>query len=217
VSGVLGVLTSPALADDYSDLPPDDLLRACADLRNAAAWNEFIRRFHTVIYTAVLRTGRRYAQFQRSLCDDLVQETYLRLSTRNAKALREFVPRHPGSEFRYVQVIAIRVTQDYCKRKDFRHLEEFAAGQPDIPAPGKAEWLALKTAVSDLLRKRATARECQIFGLHYLQGMTAKEIAAIPGMGLGVKGVESALGRLKRLMQENLGPGKGNSPAESLF
>jgi len=38
--------------------------------------------------------------------------------------------------------------------------------------------------------------------------MTAKEIAAIPEMGLSVKGVESVLVRLKRLIQENLDPGK---------
>jgi len=180
----------------------------CADLRDAAAWDEFIRRFHAAIYAAVLRTGRRYAQFRRGLCDDLVQETYLKLSAHSAKALREFVPRHSGSAFCYVQVIAIRVTRDYCKRKDFRNIQELPADPPDLAAPDKTEWLALKAAILDLLRKRATARDCQIFGLHHLQGMTAKEIAAIPGMGLTVKGVESALTRLRRLIQENLNPGE---------
>jgi RNA polymerase sigma factor (sigma-70 family) len=208
VSSIPDVLRSPALAHDYSDLTGEELLRVCADLRDAAAWDEFIRRFHAAIYAAVLRTGRRYAQFHRCLCDDLVQETYLRLSSHKAKALREFVPRHPGSAFCYVQVIAIRVTHDYCKKKDFRRMQELPADPPDLAAPDKTEWLALKAAVGDLLRKHATARDCQIFGLHHLQGMTAKEIAAIPGMGLTVKGVESALSRLKRLIQENLGPGK---------
>jgi DNA-directed RNA polymerase specialized sigma24 family protein len=58
------------------------------------------------------------------------------------------------------------------------------------------------------LRKHATERDCQIFGLHYLAGMTTKEIAAIPGMGLTVKGVESVLVRLKRFIQENLNSGE---------
>jgi RNA polymerase sigma-70 factor, ECF subfamily len=208
VSDIQGVLISAALADDYCDLTPEELLRVCADLRDAAAWNEFIRRFQAAIYAAVLRTGCRYAQFHRGLCDDLVQETYLRLSAHSAKALREFVPRHPGSAYCYVQVIAIRVTRDYCKKKDFRNMQELPPDKPDIAAPDKTEWLALKAAVGELLRKHATARDCQIFGLHHLQGMTAKEIAAIPGMGLTVKGVESALLRLRRLIQENLDPGK---------
>lgn len=204
MSSVLDVLTSPALANNYSDLPPDDLLRLCADLRNFAAWDEFIRRFHTVIYSAILRTGRRYAQFDRGLCDDLAQDTYLRLSAKDAKALREFVPQYPGSAFCYVQVIAVRVTKDHCKRKDFLRTEELPPDPPDTVAPDKAEWRALKLAVADVLRKHASRRDRQIFGLHFWQGMTAKEIAAIPGIGLTMKGVEAVMVRLKRLIQEKL-------------
>jgi RNA polymerase sigma-70 factor, ECF subfamily len=208
VSGITDVLRSAALAHNYSDLTGEELLRVCADLRDAVAWDEFIRRFHTAIYRVVLRTGRRYAQFHPGLCDDLVQETYLRLAAHEAKALREFVPRHAGSAFCYVQVIAIRVTLDGCKRKDFRCIQELPPDPPDIAAPDKAEWLAMKAEIADFLRKQASARDCQIFGFHFLQGMTAKEIAAIPGMELTVKGVESALARLKRLIQENFDHGK---------
>jgi hypothetical protein len=44
-------------------------------MRDALAWDEFIRRFRAPIFGAVLRTGQRYAQFNGGLCDDLVQET----------------------------------------------------------------------------------------------------------------------------------------------
>lgn len=208
MSSIPDVLRSPALAPDYSGLSGEELLRVCADLRDAVAWDEFIRRFHGAIYTAVLRTGRRYERFHRGLCDDLVQETYLRLSANKARALLDFVPRHPGSACCYLQVIAQRVTHDYCKKKDFRRLYEFPPEPPDIAAPDKTEWLSLKSEVVDVLRKHASVRDCQIFGLHYLAGMTAKEIAAIPGFGLTVKGVESVLVRLKLLIQEKLDPDK---------
>lgn len=208
MSSIPDVVRSAALAHDYSDLTGEELLRVCADLRDATAWDEFIRRFHAAIYAAVLRTGRRYAQFQRGLCDDLVQETYLRLAAREAKALREFVPRHPGSACCYLQVIAVRVTHDCCKKKDFHRLQELPVDPPDVAAPDKTEWLARKTELGDLLRKHATARDCQIFWLHYGQGMTAKEIAALASIGLTVKGVESVLLRLKGLIQENFDPGK---------
>jgi hypothetical protein len=39
-------------------------------------------------------------------------------------------------------------------------------------------------------------RDRQIFWLHYRHGMTARAIAAIPGIGLAQKGVESVLKRL---------------------
>jgi RNA polymerase sigma factor (sigma-70 family) len=208
VSSIPDVLLSPALAHDYSDLSGEELLRVCADLRNAAAWDELIRRFHAPIYAAVLRTGQRYAQFQRSLCDDLVQETYLRLAPHQAKALREFVPRHTGSACRYLQVIAVRVTHDCCKKNDFRRLQELPVDPPDIAAPDKTEWLAWLAEIGDMLREHATARDCQIFRLYYLQGMRAKEIAALASIGLTVKGVESVVVRLKRLIQEYFGGGE---------
>ena len=177
-------------------------------MRDAAAWDEFIRRFRVPIFGAVLRTGQRYEQFPRGLCDDLVQETYLRLAAHNAKALRDFEPRHPGSASCYVCVIAIRVTQDYCKKKDFRRLQQLPPDPPDIPAPPEAEWLARWAQIDALLQKHATARDCQIFRLRHMQGMTDREIAAIPAMQLSEKGVGAVLLRLRRLIQEKLDPGK---------
>src|SRR5580700_1446227 len=203
VSRTQGVLLSPQLAKDYNDLSPEELLCVCADLRDGAAWDEFIRRFHATTYAAVLRTGRRYTQFRRGLCDDLVQETYLKLSADGAKALREFVPRHAGSAYCYVQVVAIRVTHDWCRKKDFRSLQELPPDAPDIAAPDETEWLAQKAEIAGLLRKLATPRDCRIFWLYYVQGATAREIAGVPCMGLTVKGVEGVLVRLKCLIQEN--------------
>jgi len=211
VPGIPAVLRSAALELDYRDLAAEELLRTCADLRDRSAWDELIHRFHGLIYGAVLRTGRRYERFPRDLCDDLVQETYVRLAAHGAKALRDFVPRQPGSAFRYLQVIAIRVTQDACKKKDFQRIEELPADPPDRFASDKTEWLALKAQIDDILRRHATLRDCQIFRLHYLHGMTAKEIAGIGALELTVKGVESALLRLTRLIQENLGEGKRES------
>ena len=52
-------------------------------------------------------------------------------------------------------------------------------------------------------------RLAEILGtLHYLRGMTAKEIAALPCMELTIKGVESVLMRLKRVIQENTAYGQ---------
>jgi RNA polymerase sigma-70 factor (ECF subfamily) len=44
-------------------------------------------------------------------------------------------------------------------------------------------------------------RDHAIFWLYYSQGLTAKEIAALPDIKLGVKGVESVLLRLTRRLK----------------
>ena len=47
-------------------------------------------------------------------------------------------------------------------------------------------------------------RDRTVFWLYYRQGLTAKEIAALPSTGLTVKGVESAILRLKSLVREKV-------------
>lgn len=199
------MLRSPELAYDYRDFTDDELLRVCGDLRNADAWEEFIRRFHGPIHTAIWRAGRRYAKFQQHMYDDLEQDTYFRLSAGGARALRDFVPRRPGSAIAYLQVIAMRVTLDYCKRKDFRRLQELPPAAADVPAPERTHWLARLSEVNSLLDQQAAPRDRQIFRLCHVQGLTAREIAAIECFGLSVKGVESALARLRKVIQENFG------------
>lgn len=46
-----------------------------------------------------------------------------------------------------------------------------------------------------------TSRDYTIFWLHYGKGLTAKAISCVPSIGLSVKGVESALLRLNRLVR----------------
>jgi DNA-directed RNA polymerase specialized sigma24 family protein len=49
-------------------------------------------------------------------------------------------------------------------------------------------------------------RDRTIFWLHYRQGLTATQIAAIPTLNLTVKGVESTLWRLKELVKHRMSP-----------
>lgn len=198
------MLRSAELAKEHREYTAEELLRVCADLGDSHAWELFIGRFHPVICATVVRTGRRYAQFQSDLCGDLVQEVYLKLSANNAKALREFVPRHAGSAFGYVQVIAVRVTHDCLKSKGFRKNPETAIEPPDVPAPDETEWRQLTREIDECLRRTSVARDRHVFWLYYRQGMTAGEIAAIPAIGLSVKGVESLIQRLNILIRENL-------------
>jgi RNA polymerase sigma-70 factor (ECF subfamily) len=57
-------------------------------------------------------------------------------------------------------------------------------------------------------------RDRLIFWLYYQQGMSAKDIAALPTVGLTAKGVESAIFRLTRLVREQIADFR-SQPSES--
>jgi hypothetical protein len=43
-----------------------------------------------------------------------------------------------------------------------------------------------------------------IFWLYFRQGLSTREIASLPGIGLGAKGVGSVIERLKRSIREQI-------------
>lgn len=47
-------------------------------------------------------------------------------------------------------------------------------------------------------------RDRMIFWVYFHQGMTTREIASLPGIGLGAKGVGSVIERLKRSIRERV-------------
>jgi RNA polymerase sigma-70 factor (ECF subfamily) len=54
-------------------------------------------------------------------------------------------------------------------------------------------------------------RDSAIFWLYYQQGWTAKDISELPYIDLQVKGVESALLRLTRIVRACLGGSRGTA------
>ena len=71
--------------------------------------------------------------------------------------------------------------------------------QPFRAEDVEMERTVLFAELDDLLRSAAgptAQRDRTLFWLYYLQGLTADEIAGLPGSGLTAKGVESALRRV---------------------
>lgn len=197
------------MSNRYREVTLEELLRICADLDDSEAWDELIGRVHGMVFGIVRRTGLRYAGFQLDLCDDLEQSVYLHLAGNNGQALRRFIPQHPGSGFGYVKKIAAHVAHDCMRSKGFGRLPGSGEDLPDRGKPDKTEAVIFTREIDTFLRENVSERDRQIFWLHHLQRMTAKEIAAIPAFGLTEAGVESVLGRFKRLIKEKFGPGKG--------
>lgn len=199
------------LANDYKELSAEELLSACANLGDIRAWEEFIRRFHIVVHATVARTARRYLTDPRTLSDDLEQEVFVKFSANGGEVLRRFAPRDPGSAFGYVKVIAARVVHDYFRSQQSKGLQEPAASAESIPATDDVDRRMIVRDIDDFLRKDANERDRQIFWLYYVNGMTAREIAALPGIEINAKGVESVLVRLGRSIRQFLGRGEGKA------
>jgi RNA polymerase sigma-70 factor, ECF subfamily len=100
---------------ERAELP--ELLRACAEGRDPAAWREFFARFHNVIASTVIRSCTSSGKTQPELVDDLIQDTYIKLCAQSCQALRQFTPDHPDAIFGYLPRVAHSVVLDYFRSK----------------------------------------------------------------------------------------------------
>ena len=210
--------TSRSTSVDYSTLRAAELIEACAR-GESAAWQEFIRRFNRIIAVTAARTARRWGETSPQLIDDLVQDTYLKLCAHRGRVLREFQFEHEDAIFGFLKVVTANVVNDRFKglHTDKRggnrvsgplegeDSHRSASGPAGLAAPESA---LLMEQVDTCLRANAPPetnnRDRTIFWLYYRQGMTAREITGLPGIGLSLKGVESTLHRLVQLVRTHL-------------
>ena len=57
---------------DFAPRSTEELVLKCVESGDAAAWEEFIRRFHPPIARVALRVARRWGACTPQLIDDLV-------------------------------------------------------------------------------------------------------------------------------------------------
>jgi RNA polymerase sigma-70 factor (ECF subfamily) len=194
-----------------------------------------VRRFRPVIAGTAMRTARRFGESAPELIDDLVQETYLRICANRCRILREFQPENADAIFGWLKTIAFSVVHDHFRgglaakrgagRRDAAldsYVESAVAGREALP---QIERQILLREIDEHLaaapEPTTQERDRQMFWLYYRHGMTARAIAAIPGIGLTQKGVESAIQRLtnyvrRRMVDVKLQGPTGKSSANSL-
>jgi len=220
---------------NWTSLTPEELIGACVESGDPAAWEEFVCRFRPVIAGTVMRTVRRFGESAPQLLDDLIQETYLKICANRCRVLREFKPQGADAVFGLMKTVAFSVAQDHfrgglaAKRGAGRrempletYIESAMAGREAMP-PAEREILLreIDEQLATVSEPAARDRDRQIFWLYYRHGMTARAIALIPGIGLTQKGVESAIVRLTnhvraRLADIKLAGPEGKSSATSL-
>src|SRR6266496_3825378 len=99
----------------YSSLSLKDVVCLCAGPCDDEAWEEFVSRVGKPISLTVMRTASLWGEPSRSLVEDLVQTTYLKLWEDGCRLLRDFAIQHPEAILGYLKKIAANTTHDYFK------------------------------------------------------------------------------------------------------
>ena len=200
----------------YERLTPDQLLAEC--FKGAAeGWTEFTRRSHVLIRRVALRTARNWGETSRDVIEDLVQETYIKLFADQCSVLKKFTSTNTEAFAGFLKVVTVNVVHDY-----FRSTRVAAKGSPvelgsavielNTSTAEQNDLSILLEEVDGVLLMNVSERERSIFWLYYRHGFTSAQIAAIPTIELTVKGVESVIFRLTKLVKEKL-----SSDLEKLF
>ncbi len=212
-------MSSAARPTRYSSLSLKDIVCLCAGPRDDEAWEEFVSRVGKPISLTIIRTAALWGEPSRSLVEDLVQVTYIKLWEDGCRLLRDFAIQHPEAILGYIKKIAANSTHDY-----FKHRRSQASGgeTPHVSTSdvdpeagegvhGSQERIAFGVFLSQIdehlkccLNEPDQERDRMIFWLYFRQGMSTKEIASLPTVGLGAKGVGSVIERLKHCLRETV-------------
>jgi RNA polymerase sigma-70 factor (ECF subfamily) len=198
------------------------LARICAYSTKAPEWGEFVRLVTPVVALTARRISLLWSDESGFTVSEIVQEVFLKLCEDERRILREFEDRGNDSFFKLMRMITASVSTDHFRRtraeKRGGRLGAVPLESPlieeelcDGEAIRAVEWPTLIAQLDGLLRlypDTVSARDRNLFWMYYRQGMTAQAIARIPAMGLGAKGVESALLRLVRLLRQTIANGK---------
>jgi len=166
-----------------------------------------------------MRTASRWGEPSRSLVEDLVQVTYLKLWEGGCRLLRDFAVQRPDAILGYLKKTAANATHDYFKHG---HSQSTGGDEPHVstsdiePEAGKQAHGSQETIVFEVFLNEIDEhlkhclsgpdqeRDRMIFWLYFQQGMSTKEIDSLPTIGLGAKGVGSVIERLKHGIREQI-------------
>jgi DNA-directed RNA polymerase specialized sigma24 family protein len=203
----------------YSSLSLTEVVCLCGESGDDDAWEEFVSRVGQPISLTIMRTASLWGEPSRFLVEDLVQLTYVKLWEDGCGLLRDFALQHPEAVLGYLKRMAANVTHDHFKHD---HSQTSDGNKPHVstndiePETGKEvrgsqESIAFSIflkEVDEYLKICLTGcdqeRDRLIFWLYFRQGMSTKEIACLPNIRLGAKGVGSVIERVKQAIREQI-------------
>jgi RNA polymerase sigma factor (sigma-70 family) len=164
-------------------------------------------------------TASLWGKPSRFLVEDLIQITYLKLWEGGSRLLRDFAIQRPEAILGYLKKTAANATHDYFKHG---HSQSCGGENPHVSSSdvdpeagkevhgsqGRIAFEVLLNEIDEHLKQCLTGsdreRDRMIFWLYFQQGMSTKEIASLPTIGLGTKGVGSVIERLKHGIRDQI-------------
>jgi RNA polymerase sigma-70 factor, ECF subfamily len=191
----------------YSSLSLKDLVCLCAGPLDDEAWEEFVSRVGRPISLTIMWTASQWGERSRSVVQDLVHDTYIKLWKDSCRLLRDFAIQHPDEAIlRYIKKTAANTTHDYFRKHGaarYRMIDNY-----DATIDIDLNFTVLLKEIDEHLKHCLIApdheRDRTIFWLYFRRGMSTKEIASLPTIGLSAKGVGSVIERLKHCLRERI-------------
>ena len=199
-----------------------ELVADCVNRSNAKAWETLIGRLTPwVAQTAACCASNGHVA-SRETIEDLTQDALLKLCRDNFSILREVIDKPDNVVEAFVKVTVGNLIRDEFRKErslrrrptaGFISAADLHGHFIDERPAAAIERDVLIREIDEILKRNLTgphaSRDRRVFWLFFRHEMTAKAIAAVPGIGLSDKGVESALLRLKILVKEELMQPKG--------
>jgi len=195
------------------DLDAAELVRQCArDLQNEELWQQFYSRYKRKILLFLLRafrmTGGHSDEFVR-FADDWLQEVFTKLVQNEGHVIRSFRGTTEVSVNAFLASIALSIVVDQLRSQSalrrraqvvpLDQLQDVSSPRVDPVARFSAllELIDVEKALRTDEESKNPERDLLIFKLHFVEGLSAREIASIPYLKLTTSGSEKVLSRVR--------------------
>ena len=198
-----------------------DLLRECGRrLTDANLWKIFHERFHRQITLYVIRAiWMLHGKTEPALVCDLVQDLYFRLLKNNGRAMSGFRGETDFSVFAFLGRTAMGIVSDYSRAQhadkrrpaEIISFEQASRQEAERDKPGDLdvtsilEWIDVQRLIDSDRDTRHATRNVLIFKLHYVEGLTVREISHYPGFDLTEGAIEVILKNLRNELRRRMG------------
>jgi RNA polymerase sigma factor (sigma-70 family) len=213
----------PLPSDRLANLSTCELLAECANnLRDTARWEVFYSRYRRKIVTYLWRaygmSSGRSDGFAR-YADDWVQEFFTKLIQHDGRVLRSFRGTTEISVSAFLASIAVSIVSDHLRAQranrrraqlvSMDEIEDYNAPrvESDSRVSALLDLLDIENALKADEESKNPERDLLIFKLHFVEGLTAREIASIPTFNLTISGLEKVLNRLRRRVSRGTSSG----------
>jgi len=200
---------------NWQELTDRELVKLCLE-GDEDAWKELLRRYHSLIAGVAGRVIRRSALNRstiplKSVIEDAVQDTWMKICKKRGEPLRKLEWRHDGALRGLLQITASNAAKDILRKhqSESRNVEkEVPVDDPGLVIPAKeptVDQASLNLLRDELVRclqkitqgEPDATRNIAMFLLYFSCKITALDLARL--YKLDLRKVENTVARLARL------------------